>query len=241
MIVYKPVVAIKAISFDLDDTFYANWPYIVEADKYLRAYIKNKYPIAGQLDSADWLQIKKTVLKADPELCHDMGELRAVTLTKAFEQCGMRADKLTAAVKDCFDTFYYKRSDFELDAKVHDVLKSLARLVPLVAITNGNVNCEQIGIAPYFSHILQANKQQRMKPFPDMFNLCASLLQIPAQHILHVGDNLEKDVWGATRAGYSSAWFAYDRKMDLRKESVATLPHIHLHDLNEIESLIRAC
>lgn len=238
MIVYKPITKVRAISFDLDDTFYTNWPYIVEADKYLRSYIKDKYPLAGRLDSADWLHVKQQVLSADPELCHDMGELRAVTLTKAFEICGMRASDIPAAVSDCFTTFYQKRSDFEVSPHVHQVLQRLSKLLPIVAITNGNVNCEQIGIAKYFTHILHANKKQRMKPYPDMFAKAANLLELPARHILHVGDNLEKDVWGATRAGYSSAWFAYDRHMDLRKESVFTLPHIQLGDLSEIESLV---
>jgi putative hydrolase of the HAD superfamily len=141
-------------------------------------------------------------------------------------------------VSDCFNTFYHKRSDFAVSPHVHQVLQTLSKSLPIVAITNGNVNCVQIGIAKYFTHILHATKKQRMKPYPDMFALAANLLQLPAKHILHVGDNLEKDVWGATRAGYSSAWFAYDRKMDLRKESVSTLPHIQLHALSEIESLI---
>jgi putative hydrolase of the HAD superfamily len=238
VIVYKPIAKVKAISFDLDDTFYANWPYIVEADKYLRSYIKAKYPLAARLESKDWLRIKKQALSEDPELCHDMGELRAVTLTKAFEICGMKASDIPAAVQDCFDTFYHKRSDFDVAPHVHQVLQTLSASLPIVAITNGNVNCEQIGIAKYFTHILHASKKQRMKPYPDMFALAASLLKLPAKHILHVGDNLEKDVWGATRAGYSSAWYAYDRKMDLRKESVATLPHIQLGDLSEIESFV---
>lgn len=238
MIVYKPMREIRAITFDLDDTFYANWPYIVEAEKYLRQHISKHYQQAAHYTSSDWFAFKQQALEEDPELQHDMGALRSTTLSKAFAKCGMSNKQLTTAVSDCFDTFYYKRSDFTVDADIHEALATLAAKLPLVAITNGNVNLEQIGIAQYFSHMLHASKKRRMKPYTDMFDEAASLLALSPKHILHVGDNLEKDVWGATRAGFNSAWFAYDQKMDLNAQTVLTLPHVQLNSIMSINTLL---
>jgi FMN phosphatase YigB (HAD superfamily) len=42
---------------------------------------------------------------------------------------------------------------------------------------------------------------------------------LPAQ-ILHVGDNLKKDVWRAANAGYKSAWFTVNRNMDSNKSMI---------------------
>lgn len=239
MIVYKPIGKIRAISLDLDDTLYVNWPYIVEAEQYLRAHINQHYHHAKHFSSQDWFAFKQQALLEDPDLCHDMGALRTVSLTKAFVKSGMPSEQIPAAVSDCFDTFYFKRSDFEVDISVHKTLSNLARKVPLVAITNGNVNLTQIGIDKYFTHVLHASKRQRMKPHADMFVHAATLLGIPAKHILHVGDNLEKDIWGAIRAGFCTAWYACDREMHLHQEYVTTLPHVQLDSIMEIYELLK--
>lgn len=239
MIVYKPVGNIRAITFDLDDTFYANWPYILEAEQHLRAHIQQRYPQAAHYTSKDWFAFKQEALKQDPDLKHDMGELRTITLRKGFIESGMTGKDIPSAVADCFEAFYFKRSDFEIDPNIHIALATLANKVPLVAITNGNVNLEQIGIARYFTHALHASKSRKMKPYSDMFDEAAALLGLAPSNILHVGDNLEKDVWGATRAGYYSAWYAYDRTMRLDQEPVLTLPHIQLSSIMSIIQLLK--
>jgi len=238
VIVYKPIGDIRALSFDLDDTFYANFPYILEAERYLQAHISEHYPQAAFLTREDWLACKQEALKEDPSLKHDMGQLRAITLTKGFVKSGMPSDAIPAAVAECFDAFYFKRSDFEIETDIHQALDALSRKVPMVAITNGNVNLEQIGIARYFEHALQASKSRKMKPHSDMFEEAARLLNLPPSNILHVGDNLEKDVWGATRAGYYSAWYAHDREMRLEKEAALVLPHVQLKSIMSITELL---
>lgn len=238
MIVYKPISKIAAISFDLDDTFYANWPYIIEAEQHLRAYIKASFPEAAHFNNEQWHQFKAQALIEEPSLKNDMGVLRKRTLYAAFVAAGMPNSEIDEAVQRCFDFFYDKRSDFTVDENVHQVLNQLSQKVPLVAITNGNVDCEKIGIARYFAHVLHANQKQRMKPYPDMFKRASHLLSLPLDQILHVGDNLEKDVWGASRCGMMSAWYAFDRPMNILGEKALTLPHIQLEELSEIPKLL---
>jgi len=238
VIIYKPTPKIRAMTFDLDDTLYDNWPYIIEAEKSLLHFIAKEYPNSSHLSRADWQQYKFQALRNDPELFSDMGDLRRITLTKGLEESGYSGKMLSEAVKTCFDWFYFERSNFKVGEAECQLLAKLAEHIPLVAITNGNVNTQQIGIHDYFQHILKASRQSPMKPHPHMFDEAANYLDLARGSILHVGDNLEKDVWGATNAGFSSAWHACDRPMKIEKELVHVLPNVEIHQLEELLAFI---
>lgn len=239
MIFYKPLSHIRAISFDLDDTLYDNMPHIHEAERCLKKYIKKHYPVASSISKLAWRDIRKATLKEQPELANDIGLLRALVLTKGFIQAGMQSELVAPAVSDCFDYFYFKRSNFQVNDSVHKVLGKLAKRVPLAAITNGNVNCQAIGIEKYFSCIVHASSQYPMKPSVAMFDYVAKELNIPSKNILHVGDDLDRDIKGATNAGYQTAWLAVNRPMNLNAENVSVLPNVQLIDLKNLTKLVK--
>ena len=238
MIFFRNIAKVRAISFDLDDTLYDNFPIMRRAEKQLLAFMDEHFPQTHGKDMAFWQNIKRKLLKGIPELAFDMGELRRRTLRTGLETCGYQGKELENQVNQCFDYFYFERSNFQVDKKVAAVLEQLAEKIPLVAITNGNVNLQQIGLEPYFKACFHARIHQPMKPHPKMFELTRDLLNLPAHQILHVGDNLEKDVMGARNVGYATAWFACDREMILPRETVTTLPDIQLESLTELNTLI---
>ncbi len=238
MIVFKPMPKIRAITFDLDDTLYDNMPYIHSAQKQLDDYLVSTYPAIRNISPQAWQDIRVAMLKKQPNLSNDMGALRLSVLKQAFATIHMQGDELERAAKDCFDFFYQKRSDFVVDNKVIKTLKKISKQVPLVAITNGNVNCKQIGIEPFFSHVFHANIKAPMKPNRFMFDRASEALNIPPKNILHVGDHLIKDVLGATRAGYQTAWLAVNRPMEIKDEPVHVLPCVQLEKISELKQLI---
>lgn len=238
MIIYKPTPKINAMTFDLDDTLYDNWPYIIAAEKGLLNFIANEYPDSSHLNRADWQHYKQQALRNDPELFSDMGDLRRIILTKGLQASGYSGKVLSDAVQVCFDWFYFERSNFKVGEAKCKLLAKLAEHIPLVAITNGNVNTQQIGIDDYFQQTFKASRKSPMKPHPHMFDQAAAYLNVSRGSILHVGDNLEKDVWGATNAGFSSAWHACDRAMKIEKESVQVLPNVEIHELDELMAFI---
>ncbi|MGB3725750.1 MAG: HAD-IA family hydrolase [Glaciecola sp.] len=238
MITYRPLHEIRALTFDLDDTLYDNMPYIYAAEASLRHYVKTHFPIAASISPEQWKICRQHVLRLQPELVNDIGTLRKKVLHQGFTQAGMKVPDLAQAVDACFSHFYYKRSDFSVSPAVVTVLKELSEKVPLAAITNGNVNCKQIGIADYFSHIIHACPKYPLKPNVAMFRHISKALNIPPKHILHVGDDLEKDVKGAILAGYQSAWFAVNRKMNLNQEATELLPTIQLSSLHQLTTLL---
>jgi HAD superfamily hydrolase (TIGR01549 family) len=234
VIIYKPTPKIQAITFDLDDTLYYNWPYIVEAERGLLDFIAKQYPDSSNLNEQDWQQFKRQALRDDPQLFSDMGDLRRTVLTKGLSSSGYQGQTLTEAVQTCFDWFYYERSNFKVGDAACQVLEKLAEKLPLIAITNGNVNTEQIGIHDYFQKVLKASRKQPMKPHPHMFEEAANFLDMQRTRILHVGDSLEKDVLGAANAGFSTAWHACDRPMNIQREYVHVLPNVEIQNLEEL-------
>jgi putative hydrolase of the HAD superfamily len=210
-----------------------------EAEKCLHEHIHESYPVAAAITKIQWSNIRADIIKEQPTIANDVGLLRTAVLSKGFMLAGMDPNMVLGAVSDCFEKFYFKRSDFKVSKSVHKTLKHLSKQMPIAAITNGNVNCEAIGIAQYFSCIIHASPQHPMKPHNAMFDLLAEELNIPSKNILHVGDDLEKDIKGATNAGYQSAWLAVNRTMNLTNESASMLPHIQLRKLKDLRKLIK--
>ena len=238
MIFYRQLQKITAMSFDLDDTLYDNHPFILRAEQKLLAFLQQHSPSDGATDTQYWRQHKLAVLDAHPQLHSDMGLLRRQTLTRGLAELGHKGHQLDQAVDDAFAFFYHQRSDFKVSSEVCKILDSLAARLPLVAITNGNVNLNQIGIGDYFQKSFHASLAFPMKPASNMFNAAQHFLQRPASEILHVGDDLQKDIQGAKQAGFSCAWYACNRTMCLKSEPVGLVPDIQLASLDELRSLL---
>ena len=233
---FRAINSVKAMTFDLDDTLYNNEPIIRQAEAALNTHLKQYHPKAAALTPTHWQQLKRDAITANPTYSSDMGKLRLAVLNAALIHDIPPQDThtLDAAVQACFDCFYHARSEFDLADDVHKTLSTLSENMTLVGITNGNVNADQIGITPYFDTILHASTSRPMKPSRAMFDEAASFIGDAPENILHVGDNIIKDVYGAINAGFQSAWFACNREMHLPRERASVLPHVALDSFNEL-------
>lgn len=238
MIIYRPLQPIKALSFDLDDTLYNNHNIMLRAERALLDFLHLEYPDTAGQDIGFWRQIKAQLLQQRPELQNDMGELRRQQLHQGLQTCGYSGETLATATQVAFDYFYDQRSDFKVTESTCCLLRQLTEKVPMVAITNGNVNLEKIGIAGYFSACYHASLKQPMKPDSHMFELAQAHLGIAAGQILHIGDGFKNDIAGALNAGYQAAWYAANRPMKISDEPATVLPHIQLHRLEELLELV---
>lgn len=238
MIFYKRLKPINAMTFDLDDTLYENTSVILKANALLLQFMHNKFPETLILPDNYWRGLQKKLLIDSPILKNDMGKLRLEALQLGFKNLGYKQPQAQQAAQQCFEYFYIQRSDFSVSQNVHSVLSKLSNKLSLVAITNGNVDLQSIGIEQYFSACFKASVDWLMKPDKAMFDAAQQHLAMPADNILHVGDNLHKDVYGAIDAGYQAAWYADDREMALNKEGTYTLPHVQLHSLDNLLDLV---
>jgi putative hydrolase of the HAD superfamily len=238
MIYYKKLKPIQAITFDLDDTLYENTSVIIKAQCSLNELMHNQYPITRHADKDFWIAQQKSIILANPLLKNDVSELRRLSLESGFIELGLSGEELNVATRQCFEHFYFQRSNFTLNRNAHSLLETLSKSLPLVAITNGNVDLQQIGIERYFSACFKASVKSPMKPDKTMFDAAQVHLNIPHENILHVGDNLPKDIYGALKAGYQTAWYAEDRDMNICNEQAQVLPHIQLSQLTQLLEVI---
>ncbi|MDC8829611.1 HAD-IA family hydrolase [Alteromonas gilva] len=231
---YRPVQPVKAMTFDLDDTLYDNGPVIASATASLNDDIARLYPATAALPATQWTTIKRDLIKANPGLASDMGRLRYESLYAALAVEKLADEQRKAAAQSLFDAFYDARSNFSVDNGIKQVLATLAEKMPLIAITNGNVDTVKTGLSEYFTASLHASVGRPSKPHRHMFDEAVAMLKLPPENVLHVGDNLEKDILGAHRAGLQSAWYAANRPMNLQREPVSVLPTVQLANLHEL-------
>jgi FMN phosphatase YigB (HAD superfamily) len=62
------------------------------------------------------------------------------------------------------------------------------------------------GLSPWFAGGVNAKQAGVGKPHPDIFMKACAALRLPAQQVLHVGDDLDLDVAGALGAGLHAVW-----------------------------------
>lgn len=228
---YKPLRSFKAISFDLDDTLYDNRPVIKQAEIDFLAYLNTTYPALAQLDERKWLLYKDLLAKEDPELKQDVSLWRKAIIKRVMVVYGIPEVNAIKYTKVAFDKFLLLRSNFTVPYQSIELLEQLAKNYPVIAITNGNVNIKQIGLEGKFKFILKAGNGLNSKPHIDLFKQAAKQLDIKIEEILHVGDNLITDVYGAQNNYAQAVWFNPEQTS---LNGAKLLPSMEISDLKSL-------
>ncbi|OAN19174.1 2-haloalkanoic acid dehalogenase [Photobacterium jeanii] len=235
---YRQLKPIKAMSFDLDDTLYDNRPVIRRAEQAMHGWLYQAHPVSHMLTVDDWAQLKQQLAEVDPWLRHDVTLWRFEMIKIGLMQLGYSLRQASQAAHEGVATVLAVRNQVDVPAQTHTVLSALAQRVPLIAITNGNVDVEQIGLRPYFAHVLQAGRDGAAKPAPDMFVKAAQLVALPAENILHVGDHLNTDVNGAVRNGFQACWFNDQARSVQEAKHSRQLPEVEITNLTALLELV---
>lgn len=240
---YRRLQPFHAISFDLDDTLYSNKPIMLATEQKMVAYFNNvisDYAVDCGVDSSSsfdfrfWSPFRQQAIADKPELKHDIGLLRQQSYFLGALSLGMNRKDAQSFADLALCYFIEQRSNFTLPQHTHDFLSYLKSKRPLVAITNGNVDTDRIGIAPYFSHHFHASIEHNLKPAPDMFDKTCLALQITPVQLLHVGDCGSNDVYGAIDAGCQSAWLnQYQVGKPLK-----LLPTLELENIEKLTNIL---
>jgi len=250
---YRRLEDFKAISFDLDDTLYSNYPVMVATDAkmvgYFSALLLSQSSLAHLskntvFDHQFWWPFRQQALKTNPNLIHHVGELRIVTYSLGLKSLGLNDATAEQAAKMALDYFVQQRSDFVVPTAVHQLLNNLQKKYPLVAISNGNVDTDKISLSSYFQYRFHSGDlytqasgetiQLRQKPHADMFRAACDKLKITPAQLLHIGDCGRADIQGAINSGCQTAWIScYDVGKPL-----SVLPTIELSDISELHHLL---
>lgn len=234
---YRSLDTIKAMTFDLDDTLYDNWPIIRKVEQKAALWLQQAHPISQQWDRAQWQAFKFKLLEQSPMLKHDVTEWRFQQIKHGLKHLGYDVPKATEAAQTLINHVLHWRSDFDVPHETHQVLSQLCHRIPLVAITNGNVDVDKIGLGGYFSLVLKAGPDGRAKPYADMFDKAAEFLALPRQQILHVGDHVVTDVAGAKRNGFLACWFNDQGMTPRDAQRMKQLPDIEISHIQQLLEL----
>jgi len=195
---------VRALSFDLDDTLWDCAPAIRRAEETLLAWYAREAPRVLEHHDRDSLAVHRARVVAEhPHLVVDVSAMRRAVIGRLLAEHGYPE----TLADDGFETFRRARSEVVLYEGVVELLAALGGRYRLAAITNGNADLEQIGIAGHFDLVLAASLERAPKPSPEMFRDCLDCFGIEAHELLHIGDNALTDVGGAQRAGVRSLWF----------------------------------
>ncbi|NEK83647.1 MAG: 5-amino-6-(5-phospho-D-ribitylamino)uracil phosphatase YigB [Pantoea ananatis] len=235
---YRPLRDIKAITFDLDDTLYDNYPVIRKTTEASHAALQAFHPALRAITQEDVAASRSQLRASEPEIYHDVSEWRRRSVEHVMCQAGLTPSEAAAGATQVMDVFHQWRSQVDMPAETHDTLNALAKKVPLVAITNGNAQPEKLGLAHYFQFSLRAGPDGRAKPWLDMYQLAAQRLNIAPEHILHVGDDLTTDVAGAIRFGMQACWINLREGNLMQIEDARLLPHVEISQLASLTSLL---
>ena len=232
---YRPLKPFKVISFDLDDTLYDNHPVIKKAESSIIVHLNQRYPELAELTQKQWLLYKDLVAKECPELNHDVSLWRIKTLTRVMTIYGIPQFKAIEYAKDAFSKFLTLRSDFVVPQESIQLLDKLGESYPVIAITNGNVDEHKIQLHDKFQFILKAGNGFKSKPQGDLFIEAARRLNIEVSDILHVGDHLVSDVYGAQNNGAQAVWFNPNRQS---LTGARLLPAVEISHLDQLYKLL---
>ncbi|MCC5862815.1 MAG: HAD-IA family hydrolase [Gammaproteobacteria bacterium] len=195
--------SLRVLSLDLDDTLWDVAPVIEGAERALREWLGRYCPRVTARYSPHGLRaLRDRISQAHPDRTHDLSWMRLQTLEQALGDCGYP----THLAGDAFEVFLDARNRVSLHADVLPALEALHRRYTLVALTNGNADLERVGLGRYFDHYLCARGVGAAKPDPRMFQAVAEATGHAPAEVLHIGDDPERDVVGAARAGMVTAW-----------------------------------
>ena len=195
---------IQAITLDLDDTLWPVWPTIARAEVVLQDWLTLHAPQTALLcsDAEQKKHIRAEVNQRHADKAHDLSFLRYESIRQSL----IRAGDSPHLADEAFDVFFAERQNVTLYDGVEQALERLAARYPLVGLSNGNADVFRTAAGPYFKASVSARQFGVAKPDVRIFHAAAAQLNVPAEAVLHLGDDAHTDVMGAMNAGMQTAW-----------------------------------
>jgi putative hydrolase of the HAD superfamily len=195
---------IQAITLDLDDTLWPIWPTIALAETRLQEWLAQRAPNTAALFASPHERhiLRQAVEAGSPQRLHDLSFMR-LEMIRLGLQVSDEDQGLAAAA---FEVFFAARQDVTLFDDALAALQKLSARWPVLALSNGNADVQRIGIGAFFCGSVSAHDAGAAKPDARIFQAAAHRLQLPPEHILHVGDDASMDVLGALDFGMQTAW-----------------------------------
>jgi putative hydrolase of the HAD superfamily len=199
---------IQVITFDLDDTLWDIRPVLVRAETAVYRWLQQNAPRLSEHYSPEQLaQLKLQVYRQQPELAHQISELRRVALRHALLACDYSERQAQELATAAFEVFIDARHQVSLFDGAEPVLAALQQHYQLGVLTNGNADIRRLPIGRYFDFAFSAEQLNASKPGPNHFEAALNATGCMPEQLVHVGDHPEHDVEGAMAVGCHGVWY----------------------------------
>ncbi len=228
-------MAIKLISFDLDDTLWAVGPVMVQANLCLYQWLQQHAPRFSQRYALeDFGRLREQVVKQHPEIAHSVTAVRLAVLQQGLSNSGYNEADTQALAKAAFDVFLVARNQVELFQHAQQMLSELSTHYRLAALSNGNADINLVGLGRYFEFSFNADQLGQAKPHPLMFEHMLEQAQVDATQTIHIGDHPEHDIAGAQNCGLHTLWVNFANSPWLGTQT----PDLQVNCLSEVVTAI---
>ena len=206
---------INLITLDLDNTLWDIEKTMVRAEKELRMHLKSVSEKAFDIYCSETTsEIRNRLLREQPGLRSNLTEFRKVLLGEIFFRAGNSIQDSKILASSAFNTFFEFRNKVVFFEGAINVLIALSEKYKVYALTNGNADVKMIGIDKYLSGAVSSAEVGVSKPNPEIFEAALNKAGIEAKSCIHVGDDYEDDIVGASNAGIASIWLNHQHKND---------------------------
>ncbi|MEM1401733.1 MAG: HAD-IA family hydrolase [Pseudomonadota bacterium] len=225
-------MAIKVITFDLDNTLWDVTPALLSAEEAQRQWLEEHRPdTINQLQPENIASIRRQLLADEPELRHNITGIRREFLRRLQRSAGYGETASAEGADQAFAVFLEVRQQVDLYDGVESMLADLATRFTLGSLTNGNADVHKTPAGQHMSFAFLAEDVGGSKPHPALFEAAMKETGAAGDEILHVGDNPEHDIMGAIRAGLRTVWinaggdaYPLEDRPDLTLRHVTELP-----------------
>jgi FMN hydrolase / 5-amino-6-(5-phospho-D-ribitylamino)uracil phosphatase len=201
--------ATRVISLDLDDTLWPCAPVLAAAEATLHEWLQERYPRTVHGHSIHTMRALRAKVAAQfPEQSHDLTFLRRRALAAQFIGAGYAE----SASEEALEVFLAARNRVDFYDDVRPALERLRTRYRLFALSNGNADPHRCGLGAFFDGHVSAIAAGAAKPDARIFAALARMAGVPAEEILHVGDDPVTDVVGARQAGMQTVWLNRDAR-----------------------------
>lgn len=198
---------IRAVCFDLDNTFWDVMPVIRRAEEAMYEFLAARYPrVVAALSIDAMREARARTAAAYPHMEHDFTFLRKQTLLEHAAEF----DYPAAMAEEAFEVFIRVRNEVTLYDDVVPGLERLQRRFRLFTASNGNADLGRIGLARFFERSVAAREVGALKPSPLIFHKAIEDSGLAPDEVIYVGDDPLLDVAGARAAGMVPVWINRD-------------------------------
>ena len=197
----------------------------------------------------DWNEYHVAILKTLKALGHDidLGRLKKAIQTALYELEKVRArgeeltfeevygsalsrlgvlpeEKILEAIHEVFRRYYRQ----DLYPCIDDVLERLSKRYVLALISNTmsdqpRLILERTGLARHFDVIVCSRDLGVRKPNPRIFEHVLGRLGVDPDEAVHVGDSVEADIEGASKAGLTPIWIRRPEPRPWRGHAISSV------------------